>query len=170
MKLKSVISTALGGMLALVGTSVPAMAADPDHPTVVELFQSQGCSSCPPANANLLALSDRPDLLTLSWEVTYWDDLGWKNTFSALAFTARQRNYAHAFRRREVFTPEIVVIGTFDDGSYSYQLPDGRVVVGDFRFEARDQLASGYKCGYSCWRAFSSSLLANEWMAGSYWF
>ncbi|MEN3177307.1 DUF1223 domain-containing protein [Gluconobacter sp. OJA] len=114
MKLKSVISTALGGMLALVGTSVPAMAADPDHPTVVELFQSQGCSSCPPANANLLALSDRPDLLTLSWEVTYWDDLGWKDTFSAPAFTARQWDYAHAFHRREVFTPEIVVNGRAD--------------------------------------------------------
>ena len=54
----------------------PAVAADALHPTVVELFQSQGCSSCPPANANVLAIADRPDILALSWQVTYWDDLG----------------------------------------------------------------------------------------------
>src|SRR5271154_6301358 len=79
-------------------------AADRDHPTVVELFQSQGCSSCPPANANLVALSDRPDLLTLSFGVTYWDQLGWKDTFASPKYTARQWDYAHAFHRAEVYT------------------------------------------------------------------
>jgi hypothetical protein len=85
-----------------------------DRPTVVELFQSQGCSSCPPANANVMALSDRPDLLTLSFGVTYWDQLGWKDTFASPQFTARQWDYAHAFHRAEVFTPEVVVNGHAD--------------------------------------------------------
>ena len=82
--------------------------------TVVELFQSQGCSSCPPANANVMALSDRPDLLTLSFGVTYWDQLGWKDTFASPRYTERQWDYAHAFHRRQVFTPEVVVNGHAD--------------------------------------------------------
>ena len=92
----------------------PAVAADALHPTVVELFQSQGCSSCPPANANVLAIADRPDILALSWQVTYWDDLGWKDTFGRPAYTARQWNYARAFHRGNVATPEVVVNGRDD--------------------------------------------------------
>ncbi|HEX4177954.1 MAG TPA: DUF1223 domain-containing protein [Rhizomicrobium sp.] len=92
----------------------PAMAADAAHPIVVELFQSQGCSDCPPANANVMALSDRPDLLTLSFGVTYWDQLGWKDTFASPQYTARQWDYAHAFHRKVVFTPEVVVNGRAD--------------------------------------------------------
>jgi len=91
-----------------------ALAADVAHPAVVELFQSQGCSSCPPANANLIALSDRADLLTLSFGVTYWDQLGWKDTFASPKYTARQWDYAHAFHRAEVGTPEVVVNGRGD--------------------------------------------------------
>lgn len=60
-----------------------AQAADVNHPAVVEIFQSQGCSSCPPANANVLAVADRPDVLALSFGVTYWDRLGWKDTFAS---------------------------------------------------------------------------------------
>jgi hypothetical protein len=77
--------------LAALFIAADARAADYAHPVVVELFQSQGCSSCPPANANVLALAARrSDVLALSWQVTYWDDLGWKDTFSKPAFTARQ--------------------------------------------------------------------------------
>jgi hypothetical protein len=100
---------------AVLGSMVPASAvADARHPTVVELFQSQGCSDCPPANANVMALSERPDLLTLSLGVTYWDHLGWKDTFASPQYTKRQWDYAHAFRRSEVFTPEVVVNGRAD--------------------------------------------------------
>ena len=99
---------------AIAGAASSATAADAAHPTVVELFQSQGCSSCPPANANLLAIAGRPDILALSWQVTYWDDLGWKDTFAKPAFTARQWDYARAFHRNEVATPEIVVNGRAD--------------------------------------------------------
>jgi len=82
--------------------------------TVVELFQSQGCSSCPPANANVMALADRSDLLTLSFGVTYWDSLGWKDTFASPLYTARQWDYAHALHHSEVYTPQVVINGRTD--------------------------------------------------------
>jgi hypothetical protein len=96
--------------------SLPAgpSAAQTAAPVVVELFQSQGCSSCPPANANLLTVVDRPDVLALSFGVTYWDQLGWKDTFAQPQYTARQWDYAHAFGHRQVFTPQIVVNGRRD--------------------------------------------------------
>ena len=83
---------------ALLSLATPAL-ADSGNLTVVELFQSQGCSSCPPANANVMALNGRPDLLTLSFGVTYWDHLGWKDTFAKPQYTDRQWDYAHAFHR-----------------------------------------------------------------------
>ena len=97
-------------LVAIGGCSARAAA----RPVVVELFQSQGCSSCPPANANLMALADRSDILALSFGVTYWDAQGWKDTFAQPAFTARQWGYAHGFGRGNVFTPEVVVNGRAD--------------------------------------------------------
>ncbi len=100
--------------LALAPASlVPAaaQAADAANPTVVELFQSQGCSSCPPANANLNAIADRPDVLALSFAVTYWDRLGWKDTFAHPAYTARQWEYSKAAGRTHVSTPQVIVNG-----------------------------------------------------------
>ena len=91
-----------------------ALAADRDRPIVVELFQSQGCSSCPPANRNVLAIADRPDILALSWEVTYWDYLGWRDTFGDHAFTQRQYDYAKSLGHDGVFTPQVVVNGRMD--------------------------------------------------------
>ena len=89
-----------------------ALAADAGRPTVVELFQSQGCSSCPPAEANVGAISDRPDVLALAFEVDYWDRLGWKDTFSRPAWTARQYAYARAMGHGDsVYTPQVVVNG-----------------------------------------------------------
>ena len=111
MAVRSVFAT-----VALVSAAKPAFSenADNGNLTVVELFQSQGCSSCPPANANVMALTDRPDLLTLSFGVTYWDYLGWKDTFASPQYTARQWNYAREFHRNQVFTPEVVVNGRAD--------------------------------------------------------
>ena len=103
----------LGGV-ALMALAVPAAAAEQKPLTVVELFQSQGCSDCPPANANVMALSSRPDLLTLSFGVTYWDYLGWKDTFASPQYTARQWDYAHALHHSEVYTPQVVVNGRAD--------------------------------------------------------
>jgi len=79
--------------------------------TVVELFTSQGCSSCPPADATLFTLSDQPDLLTLSWAVDYWDRLGWRDTFAAPAFTRRQHAYNKRLGRGGVYTPQMVIDG-----------------------------------------------------------
>lgn len=98
-------------LAAFCGAASPALAA---NMTVIELFQSQGCSSCPPANANVMALGERPDLLTLSFGVTYWDQLGWKDTFASPQYTERQWDYARSFHRRNVFTPEVVVNGHAD--------------------------------------------------------
>jgi hypothetical protein len=111
------ISLAVHGAAAAVALALAApsaLAADAQHPTVVELFQSQGCSSCPPANANAIALSNRPDLLVLSFGVTYWDQLGWKDTFASPRYTERQWNYAHALHHSDVWTPQVVVNGRAD--------------------------------------------------------
>lgn len=85
------------------------------HPlVVVELFQSQGCSSCPPAEANLNAIAGRPGILALSYGVTYWDSLGWKDTFAAQAYTDRQWAYAKYHKRDNVWTPQVYVNGHND--------------------------------------------------------
>ena len=82
---------ALGAALIVSGfVASPALAADAAHPTVIELFQSQGCSSCPPANASLIQFSQRSDVLALNFAVTYWDRLGWKDTFATPQYTQRQ--------------------------------------------------------------------------------
>lgn len=80
--------------------------------SVVELFTSQGCSSCPPADAIVGRLSTDPALLVLSYHVTYWDDLGWKDSFSSSSSTERQYAYARSLRESSVFTPQLVVNGT----------------------------------------------------------
>lgn len=102
-----------GGVLALA-FALGAWRVPMTRPTVVELFQSQGCSSCPPANENIMALADRPDLLVLSFGVTYWDKLGWKDTFASHANTQRQYDYAGGLKRRNVATPEVIVDGHID--------------------------------------------------------
>src|ERR1700760_4107898 len=97
--------------LGLAAALIPAAAAAADRPVVVELFTSQGCSSCPPANAYLNELAkDRRDVLPLAFHVTYWDRLGWKDPFSLEAATDRQDRYGPRFGDGS-YTPEIVVDG-----------------------------------------------------------
>src|ERR1700722_19208978 len=103
----------LSGIVAAALLAAGSAAAAPS-PTVVELYQSQGCSSCPPADANVNALADRPDLLVLSFGVTYWDNLGWKDTFADPAYTQRQWDYAHGMHHDEVATPQVVIDGRRD--------------------------------------------------------
>lgn len=79
--------------------------------SVLELFTSQGCSSCPPADALLATLARKPDVIAVSFPVDYWDYIGWKDTLAAPAFAARQKAYAAAHGEQHVYTPEIVVNG-----------------------------------------------------------
>ena len=104
----------VGAALSLALAAAPAGAADARHPLVLELFQSQGCSSCPPANANLFAWAARNDALALNFAVDYWDSLGWKDTFAKPAFTARQYAYARTLGHGEVYTPQTIVNGRAD--------------------------------------------------------
>ena len=81
---------------------------------VLELFTSQGCSSCPPADALLQSLQKRPDVIALAYHVDYWDYIGWADTFGAKANTDRQQAYAKAWGSNNIYTPELVVNGRKD--------------------------------------------------------
>jgi hypothetical protein len=97
-----------------VGDQRAAAASNKGQPIVVELFQSQGCSSCPPAVTALNALAGRKDVIALSYAVTYWDRLGWKDIFGDPAFTQRQHDYATSLHNNSVYTPQIVLNGARD--------------------------------------------------------
>jgi hypothetical protein len=103
------------GLAALLAGSLaaasPAALAGESPKAVVELFTSQGCSSCPPADRVLTDLAREPDVIALSLPVDYWDYLGWKDTLASPAFSARQRAYSNARGDRQVFTPQMVVNG-----------------------------------------------------------
>src|SRR6266550_725884 len=79
---------------------------------VVELFTSQGCSSCPPADALLRELRRDPNVIAIAYHVDYWDRLGWRDPFSAREWTARQMEYVHTLRLPSAYTPQMVVGGT----------------------------------------------------------
>jgi hypothetical protein len=95
-------------------TAGPARAADAQRRTVVvELFTSQGCYSCPPADRLLGELANRPGIIALSFHVDYWNYLGWADPFSHRWATSRQRAYAWSMKRASVYTPQAVVDGYF---------------------------------------------------------
>lgn len=85
-----------------------------ENPVVVELFTSQGCSSCPPADALLHELAGRDDVIPLALHVDYWDYIGWKDVFAQAKFTQRQKGYARSGGWRTIYTPQMVVNGAED--------------------------------------------------------
>src|SRR6476661_10198152 len=107
------ILPAAAAALMFVG---PAVAAEVrDHPkAVLELFTSQGCSSCPQADMRFGELGKQTDLITLAYHVDYWDYIGWTDTFGAKANTDRQRDYAAAWNTSNIYTPELVINGAKD--------------------------------------------------------
>jgi hypothetical protein len=103
--------TLLTASAALIG---PAAAGAAKRPVVVELFTSQGCSSCPPADQILTRLSQRRGILAMTLPVNYWDMLGWKDTLASETNTHRQKAYASAMGHGGVYTPQMIVDGVSD--------------------------------------------------------
>jgi hypothetical protein len=97
------------GVWAMVAVIRPAHA---DPRAVVELFTSQGCSSCPPADKIIGELAKDPSVIALSMPIDYWDYLGWKDTLADARFSARQKAYSQARGDRDVYTPQVVVNGS----------------------------------------------------------
>ena len=96
-------------ILAISATPISAGAASPN--AVIELFTSQGCSSCPPADQLVGELANSKDLIVLTLPVDYWDYLGWKDTLASPDHTERQKNYAGVLRNSGVYTPQVVING-----------------------------------------------------------
>jgi hypothetical protein len=104
-------STARLLFLAMLLTAATGLNAAAQPRAVIELFTSQGCSSCPPADELFAKMANEPDVITLSLPVDYWDRLGWKDTFAKHAFTERQTAYASVRGDGQVYTPQAVVNG-----------------------------------------------------------
>jgi len=96
---------------AFAGTALTTQAFAGETRAVIELFTSQGCSSCPPADKLMGELARDPTLVTMSLPVDYWDYLGWKDTLALHGHSSRERAYANARGDREVYTPQVVVNG-----------------------------------------------------------
>ena len=106
----------LFSLLCLAGLSASAFGGEvkANPKAVLELFTSQGCSSCPPADALLRTMQGRADVIALAYHVDYWDYIGWADTFGAKANTDRQRQYASAWNTSNIYTPELVINGMKD--------------------------------------------------------
>jgi len=104
--MRAIILAFLAGVLG----ALPARAAEAPL-VVVELFTSQGCSSCPPADSYLGELARRPDVLALAFHVDYWNYIGWTDPFASKLASQRQREYAKHLNLRYVYTPQMVVNG-----------------------------------------------------------
>ena len=98
------------GVCAIIAIIRPAVAAEPR--AVVELFTSQGCSSCPPADKIIGELARDPGVIALSMPIDYWDYLGWKDTLADSRFSARQKAYSQMRGDRDVYTPQVIVNGS----------------------------------------------------------
>ena len=116
--MRSFLATFASALLLLVaapaafaqkgGMDVPEHAA---RPVVMELFSSQGCGNCPAANANLTKLSERSDVIAITYPVNIWDYLGWDDTFAKPEFTERQKRYNRVLAYRGPYTPQVVYSG-----------------------------------------------------------
>ncbi len=101
----------MGGALMAAFMASAAVADGGDGPVVVELFTSQGCTACPPADALIGELSMRDDVIALALHVDYWDYIGWEDIFATPQFTERQHGYGHAAGSTVVYTPQMIIGG-----------------------------------------------------------
>ncbi len=109
-RVSNILTAAFLGLTA--GFAMPVAAEQ--RPVVVELYTSQGCSSCPPADAVFDELTERDDVIAIALHVDYWDYIGWKDEFGHPGHADRQRAYANKAGRRSIYTPEMVVNGQTD--------------------------------------------------------
>jgi hypothetical protein len=107
--MRSAIAAAAVAAISVAALPVASLAADPKP--VVELFTSQGCSSCPPADALLVELAQRGQVIALSMHVDYWNYIGWADPYSDAGASERQRAYKHVLRKPYVYTPQMVIDG-----------------------------------------------------------
>ena len=108
--MRHIVSATFGLCLAVAG-SAEAQSTTSQPVVVVELYTSQGCSSCPAADDYLATLTRDPQVIPLALHVDYWDYIGWADTFSDPKFTLRQKAYAHAIGSRTIYTPQMIVGG-----------------------------------------------------------
>jgi hypothetical protein len=122
---KNVVSLGLAGVMAFgMAACAQAQTAPPDKPVVVELFTSQGCSSCPPADALLGELARLPNVVALAFHVDYWDSIGWRDRYEIPLAAARQARYVDTLSLSSAFTPQVVI-----DGLASYVGSDRRRIL-----------------------------------------
>ncbi len=116
--LKFYLHLLLGACATLAAGALHSSAASPPppapEPVLAELFTSQGCSSCPPADQIWADLQQRQDLVAISFNIDYWDYIGWKDTLARRENTLRQQAYAKALGSRQVYTPQVIIDGTRD--------------------------------------------------------
>jgi len=106
----------------------------PEHairPVVMELFSSQGCGKCPAANDNIAKLSERSDVIALTYPVGYWDYLGWDDTFAKPEFTERQKRYNRALKYRGPYTPQVVYSGRIHGSGVNMKVIEEKFAVRD---------------------------------------
>ncbi len=138
--MKRAFGLTIAGVFGLLCLSAGLHAQSPENTSekskkvvaVVELFTSQGCSSCPPADRLLKHYVDRPDVVALSIPVNYWDHLGWKDTFASNRNTERQRKYAQSRGDGAVYTPQMVINGQVHTAGFDRRGIDKAITMGTF--------------------------------------
>ena len=134
--------TAAGLTLPFITTKASATAA----PVLVELFTSQGCSSCPPADKLAAELMKQPGVTVVSFNVDYWDYLGWRDTLAKPEYTTRQMDYAHSRGDNDVYTPQMVINGA------AHVVGSNQTAVVDAIASARHKPASQCDLATQCHR------------------
>ena len=129
LRLQHIAMRAYGALMLALASAAQADDAKPwasvqTNPLVIELFTSQGCSSCPPADLVLDQLADIPGVLGLAYHVDYWDYIGWEDPFATAVSTKRQKYYRHVLGNRYIFTPQFVIGGDVSPDPSSGSLID----------------------------------------------
>ena len=156
------------GIAAIALASTVSATAHAENSVVVELYTSQGCSSCPAADKVLKTLKDRPNVIALSLNVDYWDYLGWKDDLALPGNTVRQRKYAKMMRSRHVYTPQLMVDGKMDViGSRRSQVDSAIASYSGVKDEARVEASlEGDKISVAISPEVAKSRDAVVWLVG----